>query len=225
MDDNYRYSIDEKKMKFKQSILGSKRDNTCWIVIITLISFFLSASILYFSSRVFERADTLAALFILLIIVFIGIICDTVGIAVTAADEPPFHAMASKKYYGAKQAIKLVRNASKVSSVCNDVVGDICGIISGAASFLVIVRMSPDGADPDTTLYGLIIGGIVVAITVGGKAVGKIIAISNSNYIVYKVGIVLQFIIGRLSFSRVKNNIKKCPDKSPCDNDNESEMK
>ena len=46
---------------------------------------------------------------ILLFIIFIGIIFDLIGMAVTAADEKPFHAKAAKKIPGAKQAIYLVR--------------------------------------------------------------------------------------------------------------------
>lgn len=37
-------------------------------------------------------------LIVVLIIVFIGIFFDMLGIAATAADETPFHAMAAKRY-------------------------------------------------------------------------------------------------------------------------------
>ena len=44
-----------------------------------------------------------------------------------------YHAMSSKKIKGAKKAVSFKKNADKVSSFCNDVIGDICGIISGSA--------------------------------------------------------------------------------------------
>ena len=62
------------------------------------------------------------AFFILLVIIFVGIIFDVVGMAVACADETPFHAMASRKIPGAQEAISLLRNAERVSSICNDVV-------------------------------------------------------------------------------------------------------
>ena len=74
------------------------------------------------------------AFLILLAIILIGIIFDIIGMAVATADEKPFHSMASRKVAGASDAIKLLRNAERVSSICNDVVGDICGVVSGSAS-------------------------------------------------------------------------------------------
>ena len=35
----------------------------------------------------------------------------------------------------------MLRNASRVSSVCNDVVGDICGIVSGATGAVIVARL------------------------------------------------------------------------------------
>ena len=74
----------------------------------------------------------LLALLILALFIGLGILFDIIGVAVTAADPRPFHSMAAHKEKGAKEALKLLRNADRVSSVCNDVVGDICGIVSGA---------------------------------------------------------------------------------------------
>ncbi|MFQ8767640.1 MAG: hypothetical protein ACLR8U_14850 [Oscillospiraceae bacterium] len=41
---------------------------------------------------------------------------DIIGVAVTAADEKPFHSMASRKVPEAGEALKLIRNAGRVSS-------------------------------------------------------------------------------------------------------------
>jgi CBS domain containing-hemolysin-like protein len=142
------------------------------------------------------------------VIVFTGIIFDIIGIAVTAADETPFHAMASRKYYGAGQAIKLIRNANKVSSFCNDVVGDICGIISGAAGALIVVRVSQGLRAAEAILIGLSVSGMIASLTIGGKAIGKSIAIEKSNYITYNVSVVIQFLCRRKKFE-VKNSRNK----------------
>ena len=62
--------------------------------------------------------------------------------AVATANEKPFHSMASRKVPGALEAIRLLRNAERVSSICNDVVGDICGVVSGSASATIATLTS-----------------------------------------------------------------------------------
>ena len=41
----------------------------------------------------------------------------------------------------ARQAIYIVRNADRVSNFCNDVIGDISGIISGTAVAFVVLKL------------------------------------------------------------------------------------
>lgn len=200
MDDNYKHPADEKKVRFKLNLVGSK--NYKWVLIITLTSFFLSATLSFLSSNLLQGINTILAFCVVLAIILIGIAFDVIGIAVTAADETPFHAMASRKYYGAKQSIKLIRNANKVSSFCNDVVGDICGVISGTASAYIVLRITQNVGALYGTIIGLVISGLVAAMTIGGKAVGKTLAIENSNYIVYKVGVILMFFIGRINVGK-----------------------
>lgn len=177
--------------------------NIHYDIIFSIVGFFL-----LISELVLENASNFLAFIIVFIIILIGIIFDIIGIAVTAADEAPFHALASRKYFGAKRSIKLIRNANKVSSFCNDVIGDICGIISGTAGALIVIRITVGKSALESTLYGLIMSGIIAAITVGGKAMGKTIAISNSNYIVYKVGVVLQFISDKVDIINPKKHVK-----------------
>lgn len=191
MSEGGKRSAEDRKVKFKQNGAGSIKKNITWVLLITVISFFSSVVLSLVSSNVLKVVDIYTAFLVILLIIFVNIIADTVGTAVTAADETPFHAMASRKMYGAKQAIKMIRNADKVSNVCNDVIGDICGVISGAAGTYIIIRLI--GNQSDITIE-LTITGLIACFTVGGKALGKILAIRNSNYIVYKVGEIIQFI-------------------------------
>ena len=124
-------------------------------------------------------------LLVVLFIVLIGIFFDIIGIAATAADETPFHSMAARKVYGAKHSIRIVRNADRVASFCNDVIGDISGIISGTASTLVIIQFaqSMDILKNSPLEYGINVGftSLIAALTVGGKAFGKSFAITYST--------------------------------------------
>jgi len=133
---------------------------------------------------------------ILLVVVFIiiGVIFDIIGIAVTAASEKPFHSMATKQVKGAKVAIKLIKNASKVSSFCNDVIGDICGIISGSAGVIIsTILIANYNLNPVITTFT--ITALIAAMTIGGKALGKSFAVNKSNVIIYKFSIFLSLFI------------------------------
>ena len=208
MDGNYKHPVDEKKVKFRQSpVAGSKKNNIIWILTITVMSFLISSILTIASSNILKEADIITAFLVIFLIILVNIIFDIIGTAVTAADETPFHAMASRKLYGAKQSIKLIRNADKVSNFCNDVVGDICGIISGAAGAYIIIRII--GSRESITVAELVVTGLITALTVGGKALGKTIALRNSNYIIYKVSVVIKFSIDKFSIVRRKGKTKK----------------
>ena len=128
------------------------------------------------------------AFLILFIIVLIGIIFDIIGVSVTSADEAPFHAMASRKVSGAKEAIRLLRQAEKVSSICNDVIGDICGVVSGSASATIAVQILNNFEFTWPRMISLIMSALVAGLTVGGKAIGKTFAVNSSTKIVHTVG-------------------------------------
>ena len=78
------------------------------------------------SGAVLEDAGYVSATLILLLFILLGIMFDIIGVAVTAANPKPFNSMAAHRVKGAKEALYLIRNAEKVASFCNDVVGDIC---------------------------------------------------------------------------------------------------
>ncbi|NLK87413.1 MAG: Mg2+ and Co2+ transporter CorB [Clostridiaceae bacterium] len=207
MEDNYKHPADEKKVRFRSSaVAGSKGKNIAWVLTITFMSFFISALLTAASSDILREADIFIAILVILLIISISILFDIVGTAVTAAEEAPFHAMASRKMYGARQAIKLIRNADKVSNFCNDVVGDICGIISGAAGAYIIFRVI--GAKETVSLIELAVTGMITALTVGGKALGKNIALHSSNYIIYKVSVIIKFVIGKIWLFQRKRKVK-----------------
>ena len=105
-----------------------------WILFIFVITMVISAAMSFISSRLLGNAGMAVSFLILICIVAIGIVFDIIGVAVTACPEAPFHAMASRKVAEAPDALKLLRNANRVSSFCNDVIGDICGVISGSAA-------------------------------------------------------------------------------------------
>lgn len=129
------------------------------------------------------------AFLILLVIILVGIIFDIIGMAVASADEKPFHSMAARRVPGAQESIRLLRNAERVSSICNDVVGDICGVVSGSASASIaaqVLAKFDNFAWPQ--LFVLIMSALAAGLTVGGKAIGKTYAVKSCTLIVHSVG-------------------------------------
>ena len=174
---------DAPKSRGKQK--QKKRSNLRWVITIFFVTIAISSAISFLSSAIMERVNVVVASLVLLFIVALGILFDIIGVAVMSAGEKPFHSMAAKKRRGAAEALMLLRNAEKVSSFCNDVVGDICGVVSGSASAVLAVmalqRFAPE------SVAQLIMSALVAGLTIAGKAMGKTLAMKQATGIVLAV--------------------------------------
>ena len=94
------------------------------------------------------------------------------------------------------EAIRLLRNAERVSSICNDVIGDICGVVSGSASATIAARVLENFEFTWPRMIGLAMSALVAGLTVGGKAIGKSFAIRSCTTIVHGVGRVIWWLRG-----------------------------
>ena len=159
-----------------------------WVVTIFLVTILISGIISFASDLLMANSSMLVAFIILLTIVFVGIIFDVIGVAVTSADEKPFHSMAARKVPGAQDSIRLLRNAERVSSICNDVVGDICGVVSGSASATIAAQVLLHSELDASSVVPLVMSALVAGLTVGGKAIGKTFAMQSCTKIVHSVG-------------------------------------
>ena len=163
-----------------------------WVIFITIFAFLLSVFMSTFSDILLRKSNNAVAFIVLIAIIFIGILFDIIGVAVTVTDEKPFHSMAASKVKGAKSSLMLIRNASRVSNVCNDVIGDICGIISGSSAAFIVTQVDfSDVGFMSAAVFSVILSGIVASLTIGGKAFGKEIAINNSKEIISMIGRIL----------------------------------
>ena len=166
--------------------------NVRWVVTIMAVSFVLSVVMSYISNEALNSAGTVLSFVVLFFFIGLGIVFDMIGVAATSGTEKEFHSMAAHKVRGAREAVWMVRNAEKVSSICNDVVGDICGIISGAASAVIAGQIIAEIAQTGRgNVVQLAMSGLVAGMTVGGKAAGKSIAMRCSTNIVFLTARVL----------------------------------
>ncbi len=161
-----------------------KKDN--WIYKVFLMTFFLSVIFSFTSNVITSNANIFVMILITLLVIVIGIIFDMIGTATLSSNEAAFHAKSSRKIKGAKEAISLLKNSVKVASICNDVIGDICGIISGGMGAMVALSLS--NIIGNTTISSILVSAIVSSLTVGGKAIFKTVAIKKCDEIVFLVG-------------------------------------
>ena len=169
-----------------------------WISTIFGVTIGISAAMSFLSNEILSAGGIALSFVVLLAIVLLGIIFDIIGMSVTASEEKPFHSMAAKKIPEAIIAIRLVRRAERVSSFCNDVVGDICGVVSGSASAVIAARVIADWQPNMDSVAQLLMSAFVAGLTVGGKAFGKSVAMNNATFII-------------LSASRLIHALKSVP--------------
>ena len=175
--------------KSDPAALKKERNKTIrWVVTIFFVTILISGSISLISDEIMSSSGIVVAFVILLTIVLVGIVFDVIGMAVASADEKPFHSMAARKVPGAQEAISLLRNAERVSSICNDVVGDICGVVAGSASATVAAQIVHNFEFTWPNMVSLVLSALVAGLTVGGKAIGKTFAVNSCTVIVHTVG-------------------------------------
>ncbi|MCI1882455.1 MAG: hypothetical protein LKI94_09705, partial [Sporolactobacillus sp.] len=169
-----------------------------WGIPLAVITFVLAAIFSIISTAILGSADIVSGIAVVLVIILFALFFDIIGVAATASNESPFHAMASKKMRGARYSLWLTKNADRVNTFCTDVIGDISAIISGTAASVVVgavlVRLAEKNSGVLEYALTVLVTAFVAAITVFVKSLGKTFAIDNCTAIIYRVGYVLYFL-------------------------------
>lgn len=212
----------DKKKNVKQTKKKSfvKLVNWKWAVTAALSSLVISIILSLLSSEILEIVPIIASMAVLFAFIALGVVFDFIGLAVATASEKPFHSMAAQKIRAGKIAISLIKKAEQVSNFCNDVIGDICGVVSGSAAATISVRLAMI-MGLDSIWVNLVLCGIVSALTVGCKAVGKALGINYSEEIVTIVAKILAL----FSFSSKKNKKSSNKNKKEKNEDKEKTTK
>ena len=176
-------NVDAKK-KNKERPNKKKKKRNLWPLKALVITLVLAATVNAASTLVLEDSYWWLATLLTVIILLFGVIFDMIGTAATACDEEPFLSMASRKVRGAKIAVRLSKKSDVVSSVCCDIVGDICGIVSGVcAATIATYTLNLNGS----FWWTVLIYAVISTLTITLKAIGKGIAIKQSNKIIFGV--------------------------------------
>lgn len=179
-DNDYIERHDEKKDK--------------WYIKVTIMTFVLAALFSTISEFTVSKSGIIIAILLLLFLIILSILFDGIAVATTSCDISLIMALAARKVPHTKQAILLVKNAGKVANVCADVIGDICGIISGACGSTIISQLLENSNEPRQMFYAIIMSSVIAALTVGGKGSVKKTAIKNSKEFVMVTARILSLI-------------------------------
>ncbi len=123
----------------------------------------------------------------LLLVILLGVGADMIGFAAAAADITPLNAKAAHKIWGARQAVRMVKNADQVAVFCSDVMGDISSTLAGAMGAFIVFKLITQ-QHAAANWYTIVMTALVAAVTVGGKALGKGVALQEANEIMFHLG-------------------------------------
>lgn len=157
-----------------------------WGLSVLFLSFGLTVLFSFLTEISIKGSPVYICVIVLIVLLFLNIGCDMIANAIITCQPDAFHAMASNKIKGAKRAVTLCKNATKLGSVFADVIGDICGIVSGAAGAVLVVYIA---AIADGNIWeivsSILVSAVIGALTVGGKAIFKHFAIKYNKQIVF----------------------------------------
>ena len=174
-----------------------------------VISICLSSLFSLLSQSVLSSLGVVFACIMIVFFIFVSVVFDMIGIAVTSADEDFFKQQAAQTI-GADVGIRLIKNSEKVCSFCADVVGDICGILSGAGGACVIMSIAKNITNPSVVvIISTLVSSLIAGLTILFKALMKEKAIKNANKIMLKLGRILDKTFFRKKIKKCEKNVDK----------------
>ena len=183
-DDNLNNSKDKKGKKKKQrnKIIPSWLS---WGLSVLFLSFALTVVFSFLTEISIKGSPVYVCVIVLIVLLVLNIGCDMLANAIITCNPEVFHAMASNKIKGAKRAVSFCKNAAKLGSIFADIIGDICGIVSGAAGSVLVVYIAVNGGNTLELIASIGVSAVIAALTVGGKAISKHFAIKFNKQIVF----------------------------------------
>lgn len=166
-----------------------KKNNLRWAFKTLILSIFLSIVFSVVSQSLFPNLSIFLSLFIIAFFIVISVIFDMISVAVTSIKLEQIEKYSKQKGY--QTAIKLCQNTEKISSFCGDVVGDICGILSGAGGVSLVLNMHLQ----DESVYFIVtcvVSALIAGLTIFGKAVMKGYSVDKCENVVMKTASIME---------------------------------
>lgn len=163
-----------------------------WAIKIFVLSICLSCLFSLLSQTILSSMGIVMAIITIIFFIAISVIFDMIGVAVTCTSEEFFLSRIDKEK-GATLGLAMKKHSEKVCSFCNDVVGDICGILSGASGACVILSITSHIQNaPIVALVSSLVSALIAGLTIFSKALMKSYAINNANKFILKIGKMLE---------------------------------
>ncbi len=179
-----------KKDKVKASAMEIRHYR--WAFKMFIVSICLSSLFSLLSHSVLSSLGAIMACVMIALFIFLSVVFDMIGIAVTSADENYFKHAVERGEPGSEVALRLKKNSEKVCSFCADVVGDICGILSGAGGACVILSISQNISQPSVVIIiSTLVSSLIAGLTILFKALMKGRAIKNADRLILRLGKIL----------------------------------
>ncbi len=166
-----------------------KKSNIRWAYKTFVLSISLSIVFSVVSQSLFPNLSIFWSIFIIFFFIFVAVVFDMIGIAVASVTSELLDKHKEKAGY--KTAMTLCNNTEKVASFCGDVVGDICGILSGAGGVSLVLNMHIF----DANVYFIVtcvVSSLIAGLTIFGKAIMKGYAVEHCDLVILKTGQILE---------------------------------
>lgn len=196
--DSVKLTLCEENSKVAKNNKERFRLRLGWPIKVLILTFCFSIAFSLFSQLISSKVGIILSVVIIFAFLAIGVIFDIVGVATTVCNKEVFQSLSQKGDRIAKVAYGFVKNSEKVSSFCCDIIGDICGVLSGSAGAALIVKVHFNLSSSGMLLISTITSAVIASLTVFFKALGKTLAINRSHSIVYKMCKILSFFIKRM---------------------------
>ena len=155
---------------------------------LTLAGLLLSFGMNFSLERLIDRISLGFTLPLFLGVILLGVASDAIGVASARADEQALLSMASRRVAGAREAVWYVRNASRVSSVFSDLMGDVSATLGGALAVAMAFRMRDTFPEASGVYLASAAVGIAAGLSIGGKALSKPFALKYAETIILLLG-------------------------------------
>lgn len=165
-----------------------KKTGLDWAIKILILSVALSIVFGVLSQSIFPILPAFLSVFVIFFFILLSSLFDMIGVAFTAFDIQKLEKHKTKPIY--KTANKLCQNSDKISSFCADVVGDICGILSGAGGVSLVLNLNLQNQNISFFIT-CFTSSVIAGLTIFLKAIMKPYAINNAETIVLKTAKVL----------------------------------
>ncbi len=183
------------------------KNSTKWAFKVFVLSISLSIIFSLFSQSLLPSLSPFFSIFVIVFFVFVSVIFDMIAVAFTSINKEQLDKYKNENGY--VMAVKLCERADKVASFGGDVVGDICGILSGAGGVSLVVNMNIQDANLNL-LVTCLVSSLIAGITIFCKAIMKTYALQNCEQIAIVTGVYLEAsFFNRMRKKRQEKKLKR----------------